>query len=59
MLTSKMSKIYCEASSLSKEHINCGDEVYLSGVIYTARDAAHKKIVELIEVLPKLHPAQL
>ena len=35
------------ASEIQK--IKCGDEVYLSGIIYTARDAAHKKIRELIE----------
>ena len=29
--------------------INCRDEVFLSGTIYTARDAAHKKIKQLIE----------
>lgn len=29
--------------------ICAGDEVYLSGTVYTARDAAHKKIRELIE----------
>jgi len=29
--------------------LNCGDFVYLSGTIYTARDAAQKKLVELIE----------
>ena len=29
--------------------IKVGDEVYLTGVIYTARDAAHKRIKELIE----------
>lgn len=29
--------------------IKAGDEVYLSGTIYTARDAAHKKLRELIE----------
>ena len=28
--------------------IRCRDEVYLSGTVYTARDAAHKKIAELI-----------
>jgi len=26
----------------------CGDTVFLSGTVYTARDAAHKKLVELI-----------
>lgn len=29
--------------------IKAGDEVLLSGTVYTARDAAHKKIKELIE----------
>ncbi len=31
------------------EKLRIGDIVYLSGVIYTARDAAHKRLVELIE----------
>lgn len=44
-----MSKIYCDVSELCKKDIKCGDEVYLSGVIYTARDAAHKKMIELLE----------
>ena len=35
------------ASQISK--IKQGDEVYLSGTIYTARDAAHKKIKELLD----------
>lgn len=29
--------------------INCGDEVLLSGTVYTARDAAHKKITNAIK----------
>ncbi len=29
--------------------ISYGDEVYLSGIIYTARDAAHKKIKALLD----------
>jgi fumarate hydratase subunit beta len=29
--------------------LNAGDEVCITGKIYTARDAAHKKIVELME----------
>ncbi len=29
--------------------LNAGDMVYISGTIYTARDAAHKKMCELIE----------
>ena len=35
-----------------KKHISLlkfGDKVYLSGTVYTARDAAHKRIFELIE----------
>lgn len=28
--------------------IKAGDKVYLSGTVYTARDAAHKRIIELI-----------
>ena len=31
------------------ESLNAGDQVLLSGVIYTARDAAHKRLIELIE----------
>jgi fumarate hydratase subunit beta len=29
--------------------LNAGDKVFLSGVVYTSRDAAHKRIVKLIE----------
>ena len=31
------------------EKLRIGDIVYLSGTIYTARDAAHKRLVDLIE----------
>jgi fumarate hydratase subunit beta len=31
------------------EMLRCGDRVSLSGIIYTARDAAHKRIVEAIK----------
>jgi len=31
------------------EGLKIGDKVLLSGVIYTARDAAHKRLVELLE----------
>ncbi len=30
------------------ENLKAGDFVYLSGTIYTARDAAHKRIIDLI-----------
>lgn len=36
------------------ESLKCGDSVYITGVIYTARDAAHKKMVELIDKGEKL-----
>ena len=35
-------KSYCEK-------FNAGDKVYLSGTVYTARDAAHKRIFELLD----------
>lgn len=31
------------------EELKAGDTVLLTGIIYTARDAAHKRIIELIE----------
>ncbi len=31
------------------EKLRAGDEVSISGVIYTARDAAHQRLVKLIE----------
>ena len=31
------------------EFMRSGDEVLLTGIIYTARDAAHKRMVELLE----------
>lgn len=36
------------------EKLNAGDRVVLSGVIYSARDAAHKRLVELIKAGEKL-----
>lgn len=46
-----MSKLYCQLSEISEisGSIRAGDEVFLSGILYTARDAAHKRILELIE----------
>ena len=34
--------------------LKCGDSVLLSGTIYTARDAAHKRLIELIDKDEKL-----
>lgn len=32
-----------------KTEVSCGDKIYLSGTVYTARDAAHKRIFEIIK----------
>ncbi len=47
-----MSKVYNLTTPLSDDDViklKSGDIVNLSGVIYTARDAAHKKLVELLD----------
>jgi len=47
-----MSKTYNLTTPLTEEQtriLKAGDIVYLSGVIFTARDAAHKRLVDLIE----------
>lgn len=31
------------------EKLNAGDRVYLSGIVYTARDAAHKRIKSMLD----------
>jgi fumarate hydratase subunit beta len=46
-----MSKTYYLTTPLTEDdtrQLKSGDIVYLSGVIYTARDAAHKRLVDLI-----------
>ncbi len=47
-----MSKTYHLTTPLSDETVsslNSGDIVYLNGTIYTARDAAHKRLVDLLD----------
>ena len=47
-----MSKTYHLTTPISDETIETlksGDIVYLSGIIYTARDAAHKRLVDLLD----------
>lgn len=46
-----MSKVYTNISELSEiiPTLSVGDEVYLTGTLYTARDAAHKRLFALIE----------
>ena len=34
--------------------LKCGDAVLLSGIIYTARDAAHKRMIDLLDAGEKL-----
>jgi len=44
--------VYHLTTPLSEEDVRklkAGDVVYLSGILYTARDAAHKRLVELLE----------
>lgn len=36
------------------EDLKVGDSVFISGIIYTARDAAHKRLVELLDKGEKL-----
>ena len=38
--------------------IKSGDTVYISGIIYTARDAAHKRLNELLRELPRELPRE-
>lgn len=42
-------KISTPLSSKDIENIKVGQWVYMSGIIYTARDAAHKRIIEALE----------
>ncbi len=51
-----MSEYYFDTNEVLKhiEKLNAGDRVILSGVVYTARDAAHKRIIQLIESGGKL-----
>ena len=47
-----MSKTYTFTTPLTQEdtrQLKAGDIVFLNGTIFTARDAAHKKLVDLIE----------
>ncbi len=36
-------------SDADVENLQIGDQVFITGTIYTARDAAHKRLVELLE----------
>ena len=52
-----MSEYYLNTENINEwvENLVAGDRVLLSGTVYTARDAAHKRIKELLssdEALP-------
>lgn len=49
-----MKKINTPLKNSKIEKLNAGDEILLSGTVYTARDQAHKKLVELIQKGEKL-----
>lgn len=49
-----MKKINLPLTKEQAIELKCGETVLLSGTIYTARDAAHKKLFELIEKGEKL-----
>ena len=46
-----MAEFILDTSELKEraKELHAGDRVILSGVVYTSRDAAHKRIVKLIE----------
>ena len=50
----RMKKIKTPLDKAQIEKLKAGDEVSLSGVIYTARDQAHKRLVEAIKAGRKL-----
>ncbi len=52
-----MKEFYLNTKNIAewKTQVSCGDKIYLSGTVYTARDAAHKRFFELLNnggVLP-------
>jgi len=49
-----MKKIITPLTNEIIRSLKAGDEVAISGVVYTARDAAHKRLCELIEQDKKL-----
>ena len=47
-------RIYLPLTEEKTVNLKAGDNVLLSGIIYTARDAAHGRLVKLIEEKEKL-----
>lgn len=44
-----MKKIKTPLTKKERTGLKCGEEVLLTGTVYTARDAAHKKLVEIMQ----------
>ncbi len=46
-----MSEYYLNTQNINEwvSTLRAGDRVYLSGIVYTARDAAHKRITQLLD----------
>ncbi|MDU1054738.1 Fe-S-containing hydro-lyase [Clostridium baratii] len=42
-------RVVTPLNDLEISKLKCGDSIFLTGTIYTARDAAHKRLIELIE----------
>ncbi|CUP69027.1 fumarate hydratase [Clostridium baratii] len=47
-------RVITPLNDLEISELKCGDSILLTGTIYTARDAAHKRLIELIEKGEKL-----
>lgn len=47
-------RVITPLNDLEISELKCGDSILLTGIIYTARDAAHKRLIELIEKGGKL-----
>lgn len=46
---SKKIELTTPLSDQDVEKLNIGDKVYLNGIIYTGRDAAHKRLLDLVK----------
>jgi fumarate hydratase subunit beta len=44
-----MQKIFTPLNNKAVEQLKSGQQILLNGKLYTGRDAAHKKLMELIE----------
>lgn len=44
-----MAEIRFNTADLANADLNAGDRILLSGTVYTARDAAHKRFMELLD----------